>query len=227
VERKKTRGLGPWPLRVLPCAGTTALSNYFTAIQSEVEIELLPLAGPSALPSRVRSDRPDAIVIATNQFSASEWRSGSGLREALSAAPTLLLVEEVNAALKQRAARFHIRSTLPLDVTADQLLAAVWATAAGLSVTLELSSHEEDEHPDWTAREESFEERPIVEHLTARETAVLRLMALGRGNKEIASRLDISEHTAKFHVSSVLAKLGAASRTEAVTIGIMRGLVSI
>lgn len=227
MDQKKTRGLGPWPLRVLPCAGTTALSNYFSAIQTDAEIELLPVVGPSALLTRVRSDRPDAIVIATNQFSTATWRSSSSLREALSATPTLLLVEEVNAALKQRAARFHIRSTLPLDVTTDQLLAAIWATAAGLSVTLELSSHEEDEHPDWTSREESFEEIPLIEHLTARETAVLRLMALGHGNKEIASRLDISEHTAKFHVSSVLAKLGAASRTEAVTIGIMRGLVSI
>jgi DNA-binding NarL/FixJ family response regulator len=52
-------------------------------------------------------------------------------------------------------------------------------------------------------------------------------MALGRANKEIASVLHISEHTAKFHVSSVLAKLGAASRTEAVTIGILRGIVAI
>jgi DNA-binding NarL/FixJ family response regulator len=67
----------------------------------------------------------------------------------------------------------------------------------------------------------------IAEHLTARETVVLRLMALGLVNKEIASRLDISKHTAKFHVSSILAKLGAASRTEAVTIGMTRGLVAI
>jgi DNA-binding NarL/FixJ family response regulator len=52
-------------------------------------------------------------------------------------------------------------------------------------------------------------------------------MALGLGNKEIAARLDISEHTAKFHVSSILAKLGAASRTEAVTIGMTLGLVAI
>jgi len=66
-----------------------------------------------------------------------------------------------------------------------------------------------------------------MEHLTARETVVLRLMALGHGNKEIASRLGISEHTAKFPVTSVLAKLGAVSRTEAVTMGIMRGLVAI
>jgi len=52
-------------------------------------------------------------------------------------------------------------------------------------------------------------------------------VALGQGNKEVAARLNVSEHTVKFHVSSVLAKLGARSRTEAVTIGILRGLVAI
>jgi len=49
----------------------------------------------------------------------------------------------------------------------------------------------------------------------------------GLGNKEIASRLNISEHTAKFHVASIMGKLGAASRTEAVTLGIRLGLVMI
>jgi len=52
-------------------------------------------------------------------------------------------------------------------------------------------------------------------------------VALGQGNKEVAAQLNVSEHTVKFHVSSVLAKLGARSRTEAVTIGILRGLVAI
>jgi DNA-binding NarL/FixJ family response regulator len=112
-------------------------------------------------------------------------------------------------------------------VTTDQLLAAIWATVAGLVVTLEPSSQAEDEHTGWIATDERFVQEPLTEHLTARETVVLRLMASGLGNKEIASRLDISEHTVKFHVSSVLAKLGAASRTEAVTIGIVRGLVAV
>jgi DNA-binding CsgD family transcriptional regulator len=53
------------------------------------------------------------------------------------------------------------------------------------------------------------------------------LMARGYRNKQLAAMLDISEHTAKFHVSSVLAKLGARTRTEAVTIGMTRGLVAI
>ena len=227
MEQTKRRELGPGPLRVLLCVGTTTLSNYFTGLRADVEIDLLPITLPADLPFRVRSDRPDAIVIVTEEFPATAWRNTNSLRKALSATPNLLLVSEVNDSLKQRAARFHIQSVLPLDVTMDQLLAAIWATVTGLAVTLERSSQEEDEHTGWIATDEWLVERPFMEHLTAKETVVLRLMALGHSNKEIASHLDISEHTAKFHVSSVLAKLGAASRTEAVTIGLMRGLVAI
>jgi DNA-binding NarL/FixJ family response regulator len=225
VEQKKMRELGPGPLRVLPCVGAPVLCNYFTALHAEAEIDLLPVAVPSALPFRVRDDTPDAIAIVTEEFPTTAWRNSSSLRKSLSNTPTILLVGDVNASLKQRAARFHIRSTLPMEVTTDQLIAAIWATVAGLAV--ELFSQAEDEHIRWTATDERFVQEPFTEHLTARETVVLRLMATGLGNKEIASRLDISEHTVKFHVSSVLAKLGAASRTEAVTIGIVRGLVAI
>lgn len=63
--------------------------------------------------------------------------------------------------------------------------------------------------------------------LTAREREVLALVARGLSNKQIAGRLSISLHTVKFHVASILAKLGAASRTEAVTLGARRGAVSL
>jgi DNA-binding NarL/FixJ family response regulator len=56
---------------------------------------------------------------------------------------------------------------------------------------------------------------------------VLRLISEGLGNKEIAARLEISEHTAKFHISSILGKLGVSSRTEAVSNGIRKGLIPI
>jgi DNA-binding NarL/FixJ family response regulator len=71
------------------------------------------------------------------------------------------------------------------------------------------------------------DEEDEVEELTARERQVLRLLGDGLGNKEIAARLAISEHTAKFHISSILGKLSAASRTEAVSQGIRRGLIPI
>jgi DNA-binding NarL/FixJ family response regulator len=67
----------------------------------------------------------------------------------------------------------------------------------------------------------------VHEALTARESEVLTMLAEGAANKEIAARLNISEHTAKFHVSSILAKLGATTRTEAVSRGVRQGLIVI
>lgn len=67
----------------------------------------------------------------------------------------------------------------------------------------------------------------FTENLTPREQDVLKLLAQGRQNKEIAAELVITERTVKFYVSSILAKLGAGNRTEAVTIAVQRGLVKL
>ena len=113
--------------------------------------------------------------------------------------------------------RGPIRAVLPRDATAGELLAAVDAVGAGLVVL----------HPDALERAP----RPVraevdpAQPLTGREVEVLGMLAEGFGNKAIASRLGISTHTAKFHVASILSKLGAGSRTEAVTIAYARGLL--
>ena len=74
---------------------------------------------------------------------------------------------------------------------------------------------------------ESSGEESLIEPLTAREKEVLQLMAQGLANKQIALALAISEHTVKFHLSSLYAKLGISSRTEAVRRGIELGLISL
>ncbi len=68
---------------------------------------------------------------------------------------------------------------------------------------------------------------PPMEALTERELEVLYLLAQGMPNKEIAAHLIISERTAKFHVSSIMGKLGATNRTEAVSLAAQRGLITL
>jgi DNA-binding NarL/FixJ family response regulator len=109
----------------------------------------------------------------------------------------------------------RVRGVLPADTTADELAAAIGAIQAGLVVI----------HPGLVNSLGGSGMAAADPLLTPREKEVLRMMAEGLGNKIIAHQLGISEHTVKFHVSSILEKLEAGSRTEAVTRGIRRGLV--
>ena len=77
------------------------------------------------------------------------------------------------------------------------------------------------------SEDEPRPERGGIDALTPRESEVLRLLAEGLPNKEMARTLEISEHTVKFHLAAIFGKLRATSRTEAVAIGIRRGLVMI
>jgi two-component system, NarL family, response regulator YdfI len=113
-----------------------------------------------------------------------------------------------------------VRCVLRRDCSAQQLAAAVKAAAAGLTA-LEPETVQAISRPPL----ETIELEPGEEELTPRETEVLRMMTAGLSNREIASALGISEHTVKFHITSIFGKLGTSSRTEAVTEGIRRGLV--
>ncbi len=115
------------------------------------------------------------------------------------------------------------RAWLPLDISAGELIAAVLAAAEDLTV---LTPAQWRRHSSGV-RGYDPERSNFVEPLTKRELQVLRMLANGLGNKEIAGQLGISSHTAKFHVAQILAKLGASSRTEAVTTAIRRGLAPI
>ncbi len=111
------------------------------------------------------------------------------------------------------------------DASEEEIVAAVAAAGTGL-ITLDLTLAdlllapiERNPLPASGGAEEEGDP------LTARELEVLQLLAQGLPNKLIAQRLRISEHTAKFHVSAILMKLGAASRTEAATTAARRGLL--
>jgi DNA-binding NarL/FixJ family response regulator len=120
------------------------------------------------------------------------------------------------------------------DAGAGELRAAILAAAAGLA-SIPADSADVLASPGFPAVTRDLESGAGVadeddeapqETLTAREREVLELLGQGLSNKAIAGRLSISEHTAKFHVASVLAKLNAHNRAEAVRRGIRRGFVT-
>lgn len=130
------------------------------------------------------------------------------------AAPAVVLTDD--------APNYHlwhsgVRAVLPRDAPAAQIVAAIHAAASGLVVL----------PVDAAAAALPAPAEQLGEPLTARELEVLDMLAEGLSNKLIAHRLAISEHTAKFHVNSILAKLNAGSRTEAVMRGVRLGLVKI
>lgn len=131
----------------------------------------------------------------------------------------VLLTDEAQPVWTQEALRLGVRAVLPRDASASEILAAVEAAASGMAVLdpRDLDALLRSAVPVQTSGEAAA--------LTPRELEVLRMMADGAANKTIAWKLDISEHTVKFHVASILGKLHAASRTEAVTIGIRQGLI--
>jgi DNA-binding NarL/FixJ family response regulator len=117
------------------------------------------------------------------------------------------------------ALRLGVRAVLPPDAPPAEILAAIEAAASGLVV---IEPRQFEALLSTSAPAPLSSEPPA---LTARELEVLSLMAEGAANKTIAWKLSISEHTVKFHVASILTKLNAASRTEAVSIGLRTGLI--
>jgi DNA-binding NarL/FixJ family response regulator len=148
-----------------------------------------------------------------------------GLPEGEPHPAVLLLIDELDISALQELP-FPAWGLLPLDATLEELSAAVQALHEGLLVgTPQLM------RATFSARTQTKERQELglwdgpQEPLTLRESEVLQLLAQGLANKQIAVALGISEHTVKFHVSSIYSKLGASSRTEAVSIGARLGLV--
>jgi two-component system, NarL family, response regulator YdfI len=170
--------------------------------------------------ARLRDLQPDVLMadlpIPEPQFpvAAASWeQAGCGV---------VALIDDPPTVWAGHALRSGVRAILPRDSSASEIHSAIHAAARGL-VLLDPDLAREL----WTLRRpaNSEPETEAFEELTDREIEVLRLLAEGLGNKEVASRLGISDHTVKFHISSILAKLDAGSRTEAVTIGIRMGLI--
>ena len=163
---------------------------------------------------------PDAVVVDAldgEMLEAFEQHEASAM-------PFVILSDEPERESAARALASGGVAILERNVDALQLAAAVRAAVSGLTV---LSPIHAANLMDSNANVDAPRSAEWIQPLTPRELQILRMLSDGLPNKSIATALQISEHTAKFHVGQILAKLGAESRTEAVTIGIRHGLVMV
>jgi len=170
------------------------------------------LQGPQAIAQRAADLQPDVVVADLEQESPLITQTDL---------PVVALIDNPSAAWTVQALRSGVKSILPREAGTDEIIPAIQAAYAGL-VLLDPEIAE-----SLSERISGATSRVVHSHeeLTPREAEVLAMLAEGLPNREIADRLGVSDHTIKFHISSILDKLGASTRTEAVTLGLRMGLI--
>ena len=194
---------------------------------------------PSGLAEQVEELEPDVVLVELPPSFADDAPMLGAERGVPPAFVVLADVDATDGAWLLDALQQGVLAVLPREAGSAEIVAAVVAAASGL-VTLHPSfldalvgrtaepasripaGMSSDIQPEPLAPSRRVDGRG---DLTPREIEVLRMLAEGLANKQIAARLGISEHTVKFHIASVYAKLGASSRTEAVRLGVRRGVV--
>lgn len=213
------KGNGGGAIRIAVVA-TSAVrrAGLESTVRGHADLHLAGSFGAVAsLMSFARSTELDVIVIDSDSIR-------DLLLEPISEAAIVLLTEVSDARSISHLLRKGVRAILSRESDPDDVLSAIYAAYDGLVL---LSTATAETLASVYGDQPLEVEDEMSEEITSRETDVLRMLAEGLVNKDIAARLGISEHTVKFHISSILDKLGASTRTEAVTLGIRRGLIPI
>ncbi|HZD31627.1 MAG TPA: response regulator transcription factor [Candidatus Angelobacter sp.] len=220
-------------VRVLICAASSfARAELERLLEPESSLQVVgAVPNTNSLRPAIAESDPDVLFLQIDgQLQEMRWEELIVL-----GVPIVLLAESVDLVGAAAAIAGGVQGIVVGDVTGAELAATATSAAAGL---LTLSSDLADlvrqgllahssEDADSYAPDLAHVLDDFPEHLTLREREVLEMMSEGLSNKEIAAQLNISAHTVKYHVSSILGKLGASSRTEATTIGLRRGLITI
>jgi two-component system, NarL family, nitrate/nitrite response regulator NarL len=162
-------------------------------------------------------EHPDAIVVLA--LGEAETRRALRAMRGSARRPAVVALSDSPARSWTAAARaLGLRAVLPIRATPEELDSALRAVRAGL-----LAVHAEALAQPVAGGAQRVSGLP----LTSREREILELIADGANNRVIAARLAISRHTVKFHVASILDKLGAGSRAEAVAVALRTGLLAV
>jgi two-component system, NarL family, response regulator YdfI len=210
-------------ITVLVAAQTTAARASLAArLSASKRLHVVLGATGLAVSDQLQTTQPDVVLVDVGSETASTWlRDLAGARRS---SAMVILADDARGDLGGGTRRSGGRAVLPRQATTQEIVAAIEAVAAGLIV---LHPDTMDAFAPLASRRDRFRGSIDRQPLTPREIEVLAMMAEGLGNKIIAARLAISEHTVKFHIASIFAKLNAGSRTEAVTIGLRLGAIMI
>lgn len=211
--------------RVLVTAASPVVRQGLEAIVTTSPLlTVVGTSGVATLAAEVESLQPDVVLL--------EWElQDEGLpifslaQNALAPAIVVLANDPRSAWVAETLRSSSVRAILPHEATASQIVAAVEAVADGL-VVMHLDVFEPLLLGLPSPPPRSLDGASL-QALSPREIEVLGMIAEGLGNKTIARRLGISEHTVKFHIGSIFTKLNASSRTEAVIIGARQGLIML
>ena len=206
------------PARVFVVAPTPTLRAGLRSMLAAVESTDLTVVGEGGAsgPER-RLSEADVVLVADEG-----WLEEATLSASEDGTQSLLLLsDDEGATSRLRSLPVRGWGVVPSDAPSEELGAAVAAVAQGLTVLPKALAERLLDEPAAAAVEE------LSEPLTARESQVLGLLGGGLSNKMIARELHISEHTVKFHISSLYSKLGVSNRAEAVSQGARHGLISL
>ena len=234
-ERAESPRIGLVGLPPLLAQGLTAALGDAAAAEAGWQVEVMP--GFDAADAYVLHPHDDAEAAALRRA----LPPGSGVLWIGRSAPPAQAEAGATDALQAMAAGARAEAALDDDATPQQLRAAVAAVLAGLSVRMASQPFRRQPalETDRGRAAPDAERAPppsgpaggawveTTEPLTSREIEVYELLAKGLSNREIAGVLGISAHTAKFHVAQILAKVGAATRAEAVALGLRLGLIGL
>lgn len=193
----------------------------------------IQITGESSIPTDIIAELPAIDVVFVDELlleEAGRVLTNINTTETPSVTFVVLTNDVERSVALLRSFPLRSWSIVPVDATASQLQAAVVASAEGFVVLPTAYSHQlyaQRPSPPIISSPTAINLGPLDEGLTVREREVLELVSQGLSNKLIARRLSISEHTVKFHISSITSKLGAASRTDAVSKGVRLGLITL
>jgi DNA-binding NarL/FixJ family response regulator len=215
-------------IRALVAAGSPVVRAGLEALLTRsASVAIVAITNGESLADDIETHEPQVVLYAVDSRDESGPTIASRIAlapDAVSRTPAfVLLTDAPTAQWAAEALRGGARGVLPRDATPDEIIAALEAAAVGL-VTLPAELAVDVA----SASRAVSSPRPAgapTQPLTRREIEVLGMLAEGLANKNIAVRLGISEHTVKTHVASILTKLDAFSRAEAVAIGARQGLI--